>query len=42
MVPDLAVDRLEVTRKLLDLGYTHVTVDLPGFRSGCLDEAPGV
>jgi uncharacterized protein len=38
LVPDLAADRHEVTRVLLELGYVHVAVDLTGYRSGSLDE----
>jgi uncharacterized protein len=38
LVPDLAADRHEVTRVLLELGYVHVAMDLTGYRSGSLDE----
>jgi len=38
MLERLAADRLEVTQKLRDLGYKHITLDLMGYRSGSLDE----
>jgi uncharacterized protein len=38
MLERLAADRLEVTQRLLDLGYKHVALDLMGYRSGSLDE----
>ena len=38
MLERLATDRREVTKKLLELGYKHIALDLMGYRSGSLDE----
>ena len=38
MISDLVADRQVVSRRLLELGYKHVTLDLLGYRSGSLDE----
>jgi len=34
-------DREEIVRRLKALGFTYVTLDLAGFRSGSMNEAPG-
>ena len=33
-------DREEIVRRLMALGFTYVTLDLAGFRSGSMNEAP--
>jgi PP-loop superfamily ATP-utilizing enzyme len=33
-------DREEIVRRLKALGFTYVTLDLAGFRSGSMNEAP--
>ena len=37
-IPRLSERRVEVTKRLRELGFLYVTIDLAGFRSGSMDE----
>lgn len=37
-IPVIIENRLEITEKLQNLGYSYVSLDLAGFRSGSMDE----
>jgi len=38
-IPTVLAQRAEINRALHDLGYTYVTIDLDGYRTGSLNEA---